>query len=259
MVISWQEAARRLYRAELERRPIGPLTDSYPDLGLDEAYRIQLALIELKKANGAKVIGKKAGLTSRPMQRMMGVGEPDFGHLLDTMVVADGGTIRRDELIQPRVEAEIAFVLKSDLSGPGITMYDVLAATSFVAPALEIIDSRIEDWRIKIADTVADNASSGRLVLGSQRLSPRDLDLRLVGMVLERNGEVAATGAGAAVLGHPAQAVAWLANKLAEFGFKLEAGELILPGALSAAMPVESGDMVTATFDRLGSVSVAFD
>ena len=250
--------AQRLYQAETQRRPIPPLIKDYADLSVRDAYQIQIALIGLKVADGARVIGKKTGLTSKAMQQMLGVNEPDFGHLLDTMMIEDGQTVSLAGLIQPKVEAEIAFILARDLKGPGITGEHVLEATSYVTASLEIIDSRVADWKIALADTVADNASSGRVVLGSKRVAPAGFDLRLMGMVFEKNGEIIATGAGAAVLGHPANAVAWLTNKLAEHGYSLKAGEVILPGALSAAVAVATGDVVTATFDRLGSVSAKF-
>jgi 2-keto-4-pentenoate hydratase len=252
------EAAKNLYQAEMDRAPIAPLVEGYPGLSVEDAYQIQVSLIELKKAQGAKVVGKKTGLTSKAMQQMLGVNEPDFGHLLDTMMVKDHQPISVKELIQPKVEPEIAFLLARDLEGPGISAQDVLDATRAVTPSLEIIDSRIRDWRIRLADTVADNASSGRVALGDAWVSPQEIDLRLTGMVLEKNGEVVSTGAGAAVLGHPAAAVAWLANKLATFGLKLLANEVILPGALCGAVGVAAGDEVTATFDRLGSVSARF-
>lgn len=258
MEVHVPEAARTLYQAEMDRVPVAPLVEGYPDLSVKDAYQIQLSVIELKKAKGAKVVGKKTGLTSKAMQQMLGVNEPDFGHLLDTMLVKDHQPISVKELIQPKVEPEIAFVLARDLKGPGVSPQDVLEATRAVAPSLEIIDSRIRDWRIRLVDTIADNASSGRVVLGDTWVSPQELDLRLIGMVFQKNGDVVGTGAGAAVLGHPAAAVAWLANTLAEYGFSLHADEVILPGALCGTVGVAAGDEVTATFDRLGSVSVRF-
>jgi len=252
------EAANRLYEAERTRTAIPPLVETYPGLSPDDAYRIQRTLIDRKLHEGARVVGHKIGLTAVAMQQLLGVDQPDFGHLLDTMMVADGDAVRRDDLIFPRVEAEIAFFLREDLRGPGITAPRVLAATEFVFPALEIVDSRVADWRITLADTIADNASSCRMVTGGRFVPAADLDLRLLGMVLEKNGEVVNSAAGAAVLGNPAHAVAWLANKLAEFDVTLQAGELILPGALSAAVTVQAGDAVRATFDRLGPVSVRF-
>ena len=255
---SIDEAARSLYEAERSRGAIRPLVDLYPGLTPDDAYRIQNAVIDRKLEEGARVVGHKIGLTSLAMQQMLGVDQPDFGHILDTMMVPDGGSLNRQDLIYPRVEGEITFVLAEDLRGPGVTVPRVLAATKYVMASLEIVDSRVADWKITLADTIADNASSCRMVVGGRCLPVDGLDLRLIGMVLERNGEVVNTAAGASVLGNPAQAVAWLANKLAEFDVTLKAGELILPGALSAAVTVDTGDVVRATFDHLGSVSVRF-
>lgn len=253
-----EQAARDLYEAERNQQPIPPLAETYPGLSASDAYRIQHAVIDRKLKEGARVVGHKIGLTSLAMQQLLGVDQPDFGHILDTMMVADGSALARSSLIYPRVEGEISFVLAEDLRGPGVTAARVLAATRFVMPALEIVDSRIADWKITLCDTIADNASSCRMVMGGRPLAVEGLDLRLMGMVLEKNGEVANTATGAAVLSHPANAVAWLANKLAEFDVTLKAGEVILPGALSAAVTVEAGDSVRATFDHLGSVSVRF-
>lgn len=253
-----RRTAEELYRAERERKTLTPLTQQFPGITVEEAYRIQLALIELKKNQGARVVGKKIGLTSKAMQKMLNVDQPDYGHILEGMLVEDGASFSVAELIQPKIEPEIAFILDQDLKGPGVTAFQVLAATRFVLPALEIIDSRIEGWRIKLCDTIADNASSARVVLGASPKRVDQIDLRLVGMVLEKNGEVIQTGAGAAVLGHPANAVAWLANAVGNFGVTLKAGEVIMPGALTAAADVSRGDLVQASFDGLGSVSVRF-
>jgi 2-keto-4-pentenoate hydratase len=253
-----EKLAGDLFRAEAERVPISPLTDAHPQLTVEEAYQIQLVNIEAKRSKGAKIVGKKIGLTSIAMQRLLGVDQPDYGHLFDDMALADGDAMKAADLIQPKVEAEVAFILKEDLIGPGITVARVLAATEYVIPALEIVDSRVRDWKIKLADTIADNASSARIVLGGRALRVTDLNLSLIGLVLEKNGEIANTAAGAAVLGHPAKAVAWLGNKLAEFGIPLKAGEVIMPGALSAAVDARAGDVIRGTFDHLGSVSVRF-
>jgi 2-keto-4-pentenoate hydratase len=250
--------AEMLLAAEKNRKPILPLTESDPGITVDEAYRIQLRVMELKKSSGQVVMGKKIGITSRAMQTMLGVNEPDYGHILDGMVVMEGEQIRVADLIQPRIEGELAFILKEDLKGPGVTLADVIRCSEGVIPALEIIDSRIADWKIKLPDTVADNASSARIVLGGMLTPVYALDLRTVGMVLEKNGEVAATAAGAAVLGNPAQAVAWLANKLAGYGITLRKGEVILSGSLTAAMPVSSGDFVRADFGTLGDAKIKF-
>jgi 2-keto-4-pentenoate hydratase len=250
--------ARDLGEAEHEKTTPRALTERYPKIEPQEAYRIQLALIEMKKAGGAKVVGKKIGLTSKAMQKMLNVDQPDYGHILDNMVLQDGATFAVRELIQPKIEPEIAFVLDQKLTGRGVTPIQVLAATRFVIPALEIIDSRIEGWKIRLCDTIADNASSARVVLGGSPKRIDQVNLKLVGMVLEKNGEIIQTGAGGAVLGHPAAAVAWLANAVGQFGVSLEAGEIIMPGALCAAADVATEDLLQASFDGLGSVSVRF-
>jgi 2-keto-4-pentenoate hydratase len=256
--VTIDEAATSLYEAERTQRPIPPLTETYEGLSVEEAYRIQMALIDRKRREGAQVVGHKIGLTAVAMQQLLGVDQPDFGHILNTMIVQDGSAVERSELIYPRVEGEITFLLKEDLRGPGVTVARVLAATEYVMPSLEIVDSRVADWRIKLADTIADNASSCRMVIGGRCVKPDALDLRLVGMIMEKNGELINSAAGAAVLGNPAQAVAWLANTLADFDVTLKAGEVILPGALTAAITVQAGDSIRATFDHLGSVSVRF-
>ncbi len=253
-----RKIAKGLYAAERERSVLDPLTVTHEGIDVPAAYRIQLALVELRKAAGEKVVGKKIGLTSLAMQRMLGVDQPDYGHIFDTMVLEDEVRMDTGELIQPKVEPEIAFVMERSLKGPGVTAMQVLAATRFVVPAIEIIDSRIRDWKIKLCDTIADNASSARIVLGNTPRQVHQVDLRLVGMMLEKNGEVAQTGAGAAALGHPANAVAWLANAIGAYGVALEAGEVVMPGAVSAAVDVAQGDHIRISFDGLGTVSARF-
>jgi len=250
--------AEMLLAAEKKRKPIPPLTESDPGITVDEAYRVQLRVMDIKKSSGQIVVGKKIGITSLAMQAMLGVKEPDYGHILDGMVVMEGEKIPMGDLIQPRIEGELAFVLKEDLKGPGITMTDVIRCSEGVIPSLEIIDSRIVDWKIKLPDTVADNASSARIVLGGKITPLPGLDLRTVGMILEKNGEVSATAAGAAVLGNPPQAVAWLTNKLAFYGIPLRKGEVILSGSLTAAIPVGSADFIRADFGPLGDVKIKF-
>jgi 2-oxopent-4-enoate/cis-2-oxohex-4-enoate hydratase len=248
-----------LYRALREERPVAPLTAREPSITIDDAYRIQLRMIERRLAlDSERVIGKKIGVTSQVVMNMLGVHQPDFGHLTSAMVFPDGAAIDVSRLIAPKAEGEIAFVLKHSLAGPGVTNADVLRATEAVLPCFEIVDSRIRDWQIRIQDTVADNASSGVFVLGDQAVDPRDLDLALVGMTLEKNGEIAATGAGAAALGHPANAVAWLANTMGRLGMTLEAGEVILSGSLAAMVPVVAGDMLRISLGGIGSASVRF-
>ncbi len=250
--------AEMLLAAEKERKPIAPLTESGREITVEEAYQVQLLIVEAKKANGQVVVGKKIGITSRAMQVMLGVNEPDYGNILDGMVAAEGETIRMADLIQPRIEGEIAFVLREDLQGPGVTIADVIRSSEGIIPALEVIDSRIKDWKIKLPDTVADNASSAFIVLGGKITPVVGADLRTVGMILEKNGEIIATAAGAAVLGNPAQAVAWLANKLAFYKIPLAKGEIILSGSLTAAVPVAAGDFIRADFGPLGDVKIKF-
>lgn len=250
--------AKELYAAETGHAPIEALTARYPKITDDEAYKVQLAGLKLRLAAGDVVVGKKIGLTSKAMQTALGVFEPDYGYITDRMMVLEGEPLSLSELIAPKVEAEVAFVLKEDLVGPGITVAKVLQATAGIMPALEIIDTRIKDWKIKIQDTIADVASIGRVVVSGRLVPVDEFDMRLMGLVLEKNGETVATAAGAAVLGHPANAVAWLANKLAVYGISLKAGEIIMSGSLTAACPVAAGDSVGAVFDRLGAVGARF-
>jgi 2-keto-4-pentenoate hydratase len=253
-----REAGTALLEAARDRRPIAPLTERWPAMDAEDAYRIQQHIVRARLDEGETIVGYKVGLTSRAMQELLGVDRPDYGPILSTMLVSDGDGVPAADLIQPRVEAEIAFVLAQGLEGPGLTAIDVLRATAGVTAAIEVIDSRIEGWRIKLADTIADLASSARVVLAG-RLVPIDgIDLRLVGCTVKRNGEVVATGAGAAALGNPAHAVAWAANTLGALGVRLEPGHVIMPGALHAAVPAAAGDVFTATFDRLGPVTVRF-
>jgi len=253
------EVVSRLLEAEYNRTPIDPITTKYPDMMIDDAYKIQLRLIEEKKKRGEIVVGKKVGLTSKAMQELAGIDEPDYGFLTDRMVVFEGFPIKLSELIHPRVEAEIVFVLKEDLEGPGVLVSDVLRATDYIMPALEIIDSRIKrDKRRRIEDSISDNAGTGRVVFSGKMSSITDMDLRRVGLIFEKNGDVISTAAGAAVLGNPAQAVAWLANKLSRYGVTLHEREIILSGSLIAAIDVGPGDSVTAIFDRIGSVKAKF-
>ncbi|MCX7070669.1 MAG: 2-oxopent-4-enoate hydratase [Gammaproteobacteria bacterium] len=247
-----------LYQALVDRQPLAPLTEREPDITIDDAYRIQLRMIERRLAKGETVIGKKIGVTSKAVQQMLNVYQPDFGLLLSGMVYAEGQAIPADSMIAPRAEAEVAFILKRDLDGPGVTAADVLRATDFVMPCFEIVDSRIKDWKIKIQDTVADNASCGVFVLGGTPRSLRGLDLSVAGMVVEKNGEIVSTSAGASVQGSPVNAVAWLANTLGALGIPLKAGEVILSGSQSPLMPVKAGDFFTCSVGGLGSCSARF-
>ncbi|CAM4231037.1 2-oxopent-4-enoate hydratase [Kerstersia similis] len=253
-----QQLGAELYQALRQRQVIAPLTERHPDMSIEDAYAVQQAMQQLRLADGERVVGKKIGVTSQAVMNMLGVYQPDFGWLTDGMVYNEGEPIAADSLIQPKAEGEIAFVLKKTLKGPGVTAADVMAATEGVMACFEIVDSRIRDWKIKIQDTVADNASCGVFVLGDRLVDVRDVDLYTCGMVLEKNGEVVATGAGAAALGHPANAVAWLANTLGRLGIALEAGEVILSGSLAAMVPVKAGDNLRVTIGGIGGCSVRF-
>ena len=247
-----------LYQALIERKAIDPLTDREPAITIEDAYQIQLHMIQRRLDAGESVVGKKIGVTSKVVMDMLKVNQPDFGQMTSGMVFNEGEPIRTDTMIAPRAEAEVAFVLKRDLMGPGVTAADVLRATDCVMPCFEIVDSRIKDWKIKIQDTVADNASCGVLTLGGMRKSPRQLDLALAGMVLAKNGEVISTSTGAAVQGSPVNAVAWLANTLGRLGIGLKAGEVILSGSQSPLVPVKAGDSLSCSVGGLGSTSVRF-
>lgn len=254
-----RDASAALAEAERRGAPISPLTGTFPAMEVDDAYAIQRMGIAQRMGSGARLMGHKVGLTSRAMQEQFSVDEPDYGHLLSDMFVLEGMTIPASDLCSPRVEPEVAFVLKQGLTGPGITVADVLRATDFILPAIEVIDSRIKDWRITLPDTVADNASSARVVLGANPVPPSRLDLRLIGSVLRKKGKVEETGISGAVLGSPVSALCWLANKLASFEVGLEAGQVVMPGSCTRAVAVGSGDHVRAEFDGLGFVSVRFD
>lgn len=253
-----QRHGDELFEALLAGQTVPNLRDRIAGLTIVDAYAIQARMIERRKAAGATVVGKKIGVTSRAVQNMLGVFEPDFGILLSDMVLPDGAEVPHGSLIQPKAEGEIAFVLKKDLIGPGITAADVLSATDHVRACFEIVDSRISGWDIKIQDTVADNASCGVYVMGEDRVDPRDVDLALAGMVLTRNGEVVVTGAGAAVQGSPANAVAWLANTLGRLGTPLLAGETILSGALGPMFEIAPGDRLGLHVGGIGSCSISF-
>jgi 2-keto-4-pentenoate hydratase len=256
--VAHAEAADLLASVYETRVPAGPLVEKYNGLMLDDAYEIQLLQIRRRVAAGARVRGHKVGLTSPAMQRQMGVDQPDYGHLLDDMFWLEHQPIPVSRFLQPRVEPEVAFVLKRPLHGPGVTVAEAVAAVGFVLPALEIIDSRIRDWKIGLLDTIADNASSGGVVLGSSPASLSAINLRLGGCNLHRNGDLVATGAGGAVLGSPLTSLVWLANTVGRQGVVLEAGHVILPGSITASIPASAGDAVTATFAGLGSVTARF-
>lgn len=247
-----------LYQAAKDSRAVDPLTTRHPEITLSDAYRVQRRVNARRLAAGERVVGKKIGVTSQVVMDMLGVYQPDFGVLTDAMLYPDAGAIPISSLVQPKAEGEIAFVLKCDLQGPGVTAADVHAATESVVACFEIVDSRIRDWKIRIEDTVADNASCGAFALGELRVDPRQVDLVGCAMSLEKNGEVVTSGTGAAALGNPLEAVAWLANTLGQFGDSLKAGEVVLSGSLAAMVPVAAGDRLSVSIEGIGSCSLRF-
>jgi 2-oxopent-4-enoate/cis-2-oxohex-4-enoate hydratase len=249
-----------LYAALRARNTLAPLTERETGITIEDAYRISLRMVNQRvERDGERIVGKKIGVTSRPVQEMLGVFQPDFGFLTDRMEYPDGAEIPiAGNMIQPRAEGEIAFRLKSDLVGPGVTEQDVLDATATIMPCFEIVDSRIHDWNIKIQDTVADNASCGVYVLGPDEVDPRDFDLPNLHMRIYKNGEFHSEGLGSAVQGNPLTAVAWLANTLGQFGIPFKAGEVILSGSLAPLIPVVAGDEMTLEIEGVGGCSCSF-
>ena len=251
------KAAQRLMTAASERKQAEQLSKTWPHIGFDDAYAIQSEVIRQRVAAGRKVIGHKIGLTSKAMQRSSGIDEPDYGVLLDDMVFTDGAKIKAVNYCVPRVEVELCFVLKHPLKGPGVGLIDVLRATEYVVPSLELIDARLQDPR-KIFDTISDNGAAAGIVLGGRPVGPTEVDLRWVGCALYKNGEVEETGLASGVMGHPAMGIAWLANKVGPHGVTLEPGHMMLAGSFTRPIWVAAGDTVQADFGPLGNVAVQF-
>jgi 2-oxopent-4-enoate/cis-2-oxohex-4-enoate hydratase len=248
-----------LYEALRSRQTLPPLSDCESDITVEDAYRISQRFLQCRLDAGERVVGKKIGVTSKPVQDMLGVFQPDFGFLTDVMECPDGAEIPiAGHLIQPKAEGEIAFRLRKDLQGPGVTEQDVLDATATIMPCFEIVDSRIDDWKIKIQDTVADNASCGVYVFGREEVDPREFDLPSLKMTIYKNGEFVAEGLGSAVQGNPLTAVAWLANTLGEFGIPFRAGEVILSGSLAPLIPVVAGDEMSLEIEGVGGCRCRF-
>ena len=245
-----------LHGAESNRRPVEPLTNRFPELTVPEAYRIQQANVERRLARGEHVVGHKIGLTARAMQELFGVNEPDYGHLLDTMLHDERVPLDLGTLIDPQIEIEPAFVLGSRLQGPNVGIADVLAATEYVCVCFEVIDSRIIDWRVRLQDTVADNGSSARVVLGALKADPNTLELDNLETELELDGVVRETGNTSAILGHPANGVAWLANRISEFGLTLDAGHVVLPGTCTRCVRIGGHARVAGRIEGLGEVTL---
>jgi 2-keto-4-pentenoate hydratase len=250
--------ADELWKAESAAAPMEPLTERYPGLCQDDSYGIQAGVARIRKDLGHRIVGRKVGLTSPAMQEMAGVREPDFGHLFDVMEAANGDDLDLDTLIAPKVEPEIAFVLGKRLEGPRVTPRQVLVAIECLVPALEIVDSRIDNWRIRWHDTVADNGSSARFVLADRAFSPYGVDFEAITVVVERNGREVADGCMRDVLGSPLRSVCWLVHKLSTHGAALEAGDVVLPGSPSRAIDANDGDVFHANFGALGSVTLGF-
>src|ERR1700730_15115952 len=250
-----QQAADILMTAARERKQAAQLSKTWPDITIEDAYAISSEVAKRRIAAGASLIGHKVGLTSKAMQRSSQIDEPDYGHLLDDMMVADGARVAHENYCRPRVEIELAFVLGKPLKGPGIGLPDVLRATEYVVPDIEIVDARLQDPR-KIVDTVADNGAA--IVIGGRPIGPMDVDLRWVGGIMYCNSEIEETGVAAGVLGHPALGVAWLANKLGQHGVALEPGHLVLAGSFTRVVFAKKGDTLHADFGALGGIAVQF-
>ena len=252
-------AAEQLYKAQKSGRAVEPIRKLFAEKDLAAAYAVQNELTERALRDGRRLVGRKIGLTSKSVQKQIGIDEPDYGMLFSDLVLYDGDTIEVGRLIAPRVEAEVAFVLERPLNKADTSIADVLRSTAYAIPAIEVVDSRIKGWDIGIVDTIADNASSGMYVLGNQSMSIDSMDLRLVGMVTEKNGEAISFGAGAACLGHPLHAVAWLARKMVDVGRPLDAGDTVLSGALGPMVDAAAGDCFETRISGLGSVRIAFE
>jgi len=253
------DLARRYLAAEAERAALEPISVICPDLTMDEAYRVQMAIVAKKLETGERLAGKKVGATNEAIQKAMMIPEPIYGHLFESQQISSGTTVSLSRLIHPKVECEIAFILERDLSGPGATAEEAIEAARSVAASIEINDSRTRGWQIGTREVIADNGVAARFILGEKVFDARDLDLREVGVVMEKNGEEVARSTGAAILGNPVESVAWLANKVAEHDGGLRAGEVVLAGSMTPMTPVGREDLIEASFDDLGKVSVRFD
>ena len=252
-----RQGAEALQRAARERKPIPQLSRTFPHMEIEDAYRVQDLWAAARVAAGARVVGHKIGLTSRAMQMASRMNEPDYGRILDDAFFNDGAQIRADRFLKPRLEVELAFIMGADLEGPGQRIYDVMRATEFIVPALEIIDYRTEVPRA-ITDTIADNAAFGAIVVGGRTIRPMDVDIRWVGATLSRNGIIEESGVSAAIMGHPAAGVAWLVNKLAAVGGRLDKGQIVLAGSFTRPVDIAAGDVIHADYGPLGAIGVSF-
>jgi len=259
-----QFQAERHHKAEQDKQQITAITVAHPNMTIDDAYAIQSAWKAIKLKEGRTIIGHKIGLTSKVMQRVMNINESDFGFLLDDMIFEDGSTIPTNNFLDPRIEVELAFILKKDLSGPNVTIFDVLNATDYVVPALELIAARSfridpkTGYKRTVRDTISDNAANGGIIMGGNPMKPDAIDLRWVGALLSKNGVIEDSGVAAAVLNHPANGITWLANKYAAYGLSLKAGEVVLAGSFTGALKVQKGDTIHADYREMGSISCYF-
>ncbi|TCR63688.1 2-oxo-hept-4-ene-1,7-dioate hydratase [Bosea sp. BK604] len=252
-----RKAADLILRAERERKPCTQLSKLFPEMEIADSYRVQDLWAEARIANGARVAGHKIGLTSRAMQMASKISEPDYGRILDDALYNDGAQIRTEAFIKPRLEVELAFIMGADLTGPGCRIYDVMRATEFVVPALEIIDYRTEVPRA-IVDTIADNAAFGAIVVGGRTIRPFDVDVRWIGATLSQNGIIEESGVSAAIMGHPAAGIAWLVNKLRDVGAGLKKGQIVLGGSFTRPVDIRKGDIIHADYGPLGAIGVSF-
>jgi 2-oxo-hept-3-ene-1,7-dioate hydratase len=258
------DLARRHERARCDVESIDPVTVEYPDLSIDDAYTVQQAWVDLQIAGGAKLVGRKIGLTSRAMQQQMKIDEPDFGALLDYMIMPSGVELRHADYVDPKLEVEVAFIIGKRLSGDAVTVEQVLAATDYVQPALELIDARshrvhpVTKRARTVVDTIADNAADAGVILGGEKVKPTDVDMRWIGAIFSCNGVVEETGLAAGVLGHPAKGIAWVARRIAPYGLAIEPGQIILAGSFTRASPTHPGDQFIADYGPLGTVSCSF-
>ncbi len=254
-----KQCGDELFDAMMTQQTLVPFTQRFAKISIEDAYNISQRMIERRLIAGEKIVGKKIGATSQAVQQMLNIDQPDFGFLTDSMAYNDAQNIPISELlIQPKAEGEIAFILKKDIMGPGVTNADVLAATDYIAPCFEVVDSRIENWNIKIEDTVADNASCGLYVLGDDTVSPEHFDFVNCEMTVEKNGVVISTGKGSAALGNPVNCVTWLANTLGDFDIGLKVGDVILSGSLVPLEPIQAGDNMRVSISGIGTASVNF-
>ena len=255
----FEAAAAFLWNARIHKKPGEPLTKTYPSISVDDAYQVSRKNYQRRILEGARPIGKKIGLTSRAVQKQLGVDQPDFGYLTSDMIIKDGGLLKRGSLIQGKAEGEVAFFLKKDLTSRDLKFEDIVSATDFVVVCIEVIDSRIQDWKIKIEDTIADNASSAFIVLGKEKKTLEQVDLKLAGMTLKKNGEIESTGVGAACMDHPINAVLWLAQTMVKLDDPLRAGDCILSGAYGPVVSFKEGDSCTVEINGLGFVSCSYE